>query len=688
MRPLTSCFDMNTHRFFTAALVGLSFFTNSVKGQQVDTAQGKPFIRTLLLQEVVVKPSRTIAEAERNLRQHSLQELSDEILESTPGINMIRRGNFAMEPTLRSLSNSQITVSIDGMRIFGACTDRMDPVSSYIEPNNLESFSLSHEPGSNTWGSGIGGGINFKLKKPSLSDEVRLSGLFGTGIETNGGALQTLAGMEYSTANFALQANGIFRKSGSYKAAGGQSVTFSQYRKWNGNLSAIVKTEGTSYLRADYLQDEGFDIGYPALTMDVAFAKAKIGALSYVKNNINHRERWETKVYINYVDHAMDDTKRPAETVPMHMDMPGTSRTYGIFSAVDLHLSDKHHLKAQIDGFRNELSATMTMYPGNGTPMFMYTLADPARNSVGLNLSDVITLTDQFMLTPSLRLEYVSDGIRGQEAKEQLSGMFNAGLSRKHFVANMNITANYQPDMQWLLSLSAAHGARPASLQEAYAFYIYNRPDAFDYIGNPYLDQERSLNLSAGASYRKQAIELNVNLFGYFIGDYITGKVVPGYSTMTIGARGVKQYVNLASARLYGAELGFRWQLAHHLIFSSSTTYTRGTDNEGFALPLIAPLKTVNTVSYSFGKSLLRMESTTNAAQRHISYGRYGETGTPASSVLNAYAGTELLLKQQTRLRLSTGLENIFDEHYYQHLDVMKIARPGRNLTFRATILF
>lgn len=677
---------MKGKQLFWTAFCWLSTF-NLLHAQHADSIEPAS-VRTLLLNEVSVSSTKSITDDNKNIRQNTLQELTDKILEYTPGINMIRRGNFAMEPTLRSLSNAQITVSIDGMRIFGACTDKMDPVSSYIEPNNLESFSVSYDPGANAAGSSIGGGIDFRLKQPFFSEAAKWSGRIGSGFETNGAAVQTLAGLDYSSADLAFQVNGIFRRSDNYSSASGTEISFSQYRKWNGSASLMVRAGEQGYLKADYLQDEGYDIGYPALTMDVAFAKAKIAALSYVRENEHGSVRWENKGYYNYIDHAMDDTRRPPESVAMHMDMPGTSMTFGAFSALDLHLSNKHHLKLQLDGYHNKLRSTMTMYPPDASPMFMYTLANPARSSLGLQASEIITLNDKLKLEPSARIDYMHDAIQGMEAKEQLSGMFPGDLSRTRHIINLSIATKFQANAHWLLNASISRASRAASLQEAYAFYIYNRLDAYDYIGNPDLSVESSINIQIGSSYRKGTMEASANGFSYFIKDYIAGTVLDGYSTMTIGAAGVKQYKNLPSAHLYGFELALKWRPAKPLVLTSLNTFTRGSDNDGHSLPLVAPFKTVNSGDLNLPAVFLRIESISNGRQKEVSTQRYGETETPASTILNFYIGKQLDLPGRAKLKLNAGLENVLDEHYFQHLDVLKIARPGRNLTFRTTIFF
>lgn len=686
MPLLISFFDMKTTLIITVSFF-LLFVPARGLAQKADSLRKSHSVKSFLLQEVQVRPTDTDDQEGVN-KHHNLQELTDKILEYTPGINMIRRGNFAMEPTLRSLSNGQITVSIDGMRIFSACTDRMDPVSSYIEPNNLQSFTVLYEPGINSYGSGIGGGLNFRLKQPSFSNAEKWSGILGSGIETNGLAFQMLGSIEFSSPKFAILGNGIYRSSRNYRAAHDDEVAFSQYHKWNGNLSVLLKAGKRSYVKADYLQDEGHDIGYPALTMDVAYAKGRMAALSYVANSQSGLLHWQSKAYFNFVDHAMDDTRRPAETVPMHMDMPGTSKTFGAFSSLDIYPGKSHHLNIRADGFHNVLNATMTMYPSTGSSMFMYTLPHPFRTDVGLNLSDAISISKKLMINPGVRLEYMHDGVRGAEAKAQLSGMFSGNLSNSRLIPDLSVSLSYKPRHQWTIHTSVGRGARAATLQESYAFYIYNRLDAYDYIGNPTLGQEKSLNLSAGTAYHSDRMEFEINVFGYFMKDYIAGKVLDGYSSMTAGAKGVKQYINIHSARLYGSEMVLKWKATERLSATSSNTVTRGLDGDGHALPLIAPLKSVNTIVYAVSKVIFRAEGVTNAAQQHVNTEVYGETPTPGSTIISGFAGRQLSLTGGKKIKLDIGVENIFDARYFQHLDILKIPRPGRNITFHTTWQF
>src|SRR5690606_15924078 len=337
--------------------------------------QEQDSLKHVEIEEVVVTSQVGVNKQLEKEQRASKQANIDQLLDRIAGVQMIRRGAYAWEPTIRSLNAAQINLSIDGMAIFGACTDRMDPISSYIEPSKLQRMRVNLEPSFKNYGASIAGGSNFKLATPELSQHPKLSGMLGSGFEANAEAIQTLASLQYSTDRYGILINGIFRKAHEYRAANMQVIPHSQFQKWNGSLAFKYKINDRNQLTAQYLADYGQNIGYPALTMDVAYANANIASISHVYSMKSTGTDLRSKVYFNHIDHAMDDTKRPAESVPMHMDMPGVSWTGGFYSETSFQ-KGKHYLQARASGYVNRLTANMTMYPTQGSPMFMYTIPD------------------------------------------------------------------------------------------------------------------------------------------------------------------------------------------------------------------------------------------------------------------------------------------------------------------------
>ncbi len=93
----------------------------------------------------------------------------DKINERLGSMSLISRGAYAKEPVLNGFSAGQINVTIGGMKMFGACTDKMDPVTSYIEPVNLKSIRIDEGSGGSKNGSTIGGTFDMELQSPERS---------------------------------------------------------------------------------------------------------------------------------------------------------------------------------------------------------------------------------------------------------------------------------------------------------------------------------------------------------------------------------------------------------------------------------------------------------------------------------------------------------------------------------------
>ena len=90
----------------------------------------------------------------------------DEHLAQLSSVNLIRRGAYAWEPVVNNMQTERISTTIDGMKIFYACTDKMDPVTSYVESGNLKSVSLNSGLDGNPQATGnIGGSLDLKLRK-------------------------------------------------------------------------------------------------------------------------------------------------------------------------------------------------------------------------------------------------------------------------------------------------------------------------------------------------------------------------------------------------------------------------------------------------------------------------------------------------------------------------------------------
>jgi len=283
----------------------------------------------------------------------------EEYLLSLGKAGMIRRGNYAWEPTVNNMAAERVSVTVDGMKIFQACTDRMDPVTSYVETVNLSKVTLGSGFDSSPNASNhIGGSLDLQLNKAGFSNDG-FSANAHSGYESNGDLILGGADISYSSPRFYVNSGLFHRQSGNYSAGGGEEVHFSQFAKNNFFTNLGYAAANGNAVEGAFIYDRADNVGYPALAMDVAKAEGLITSLAYTAEKpFRYFDKWETKIYYNNIVHVMDDTKRP--DVVMHMDMPGASRTGGAYTTMSGR-GGSHRYTFNIDGYYNRSYAEMTI---------------------------------------------------------------------------------------------------------------------------------------------------------------------------------------------------------------------------------------------------------------------------------------------------------------------------------------
>lgn len=626
------------------------------------------------LNEVVV-----ISAARKLNYQKQRKPLSslDEFLESARSVNMIKRGAYAWEPTMNGMESQRLAVTIDGMQIFGACTDKMDPVTSYVDVSNLSEIQVQSGQQGAMFGNTIGGGINMKIDKSDFRPAGWNASL-ESAYESNN-QMRVFGGeLNFSGEKFYLNTDGIFRKAGNYKAGGNEEVNFSQFEKYNFSVNSGYKISDHQSLSATLIYDEARDVGYPALPMDVSLARAVITSFSFEQATLfNDLSNWETKFYYNNIKHVMDDTQRP--NVPIHMDMPGWSETFGFYSQAGL-MKKKHHFTFKLDGYYNKSLAEMTMYPQNSNepPMFMLTWPDVRTADLGFYAEDHVPLKAADWMKFSTRLSYHTNTVNDDFGLKSLR-IFYPEMDRTKTRILKSISAQYHKGINKLgIDGILSYGERAPSVSEGYGFYLFNSFDNHDYIGDPNLETETSVEANLSFNYNESKYELGLTARYFHIFNYIIGKPDSSLSTMTMGADGVKIYTNLHHARLFNTSFSGKYSISNALDLTGQLTYHRGVDDEGENLPLISPLSYRG--SLEFFKNQFSASLSVEGAGEQTNYNpAYGETETAAYTVFSASLGKRFFIGEND-LFIKVGVENIFDTYYSTYIDWKNIPRMGRNI--------
>lgn len=597
----------------------------------------------------------------------------DEHLSELGHVQLVRRGSYAWEPTINNMQSERLSTTIDGMKIFYACTDKMDPVSSYVESNNLQSIRLNSGLEGNPQATGnIGGSLDLKLRKVGFGGEKFRAGA-SLGYELNGNV--KVGGIDLATSQERFYANGgaFFRHADCYRVGGGDKLPFSQFRKVNLFANVGQRLSDNDVLEGTYIFDRATDVGYPALNMDVAKAEAHIASLAY-----RHRfadgpfYSWETKVYGNTITHIMDDTHRP--DVAIHMDMPGRSRTAGVYSLLTGNLGGNNSVTINADAYYNRLFADMTMYPGGAAPMYMVTWPDVGTLNAGLSVTDEVTLPHDQTLNLSVKWAWQQQRIHDEEGLHSLN-VFFPGMQDHYYQIIGRVAAGYQ--VAWekgRFHLGAGWGSRAPTVTEAYGYYLNNTFDRYDYIGNPHLKNESAVELNTEVHWKvSNRFVLGAEGNVFFFSDYIIGQPESRLSAMTVGAEGVKVYANVRRATIANSSLSAQWQVTEAWQWEANLSAGLGQDAEGDNLPLIAPLGYKAETSYRVGSLQLGTTVRGHARQSHHAT-KYGELETPAYAVLGIAASYSY-----RSFTLCTGIENLLDKHYSTFADWCGIPQKGRN---------
>ncbi|NDP26859.1 MAG: TonB-dependent receptor [Flavobacterium sp.] len=655
--------------------IGLCFFI-----PKMSNAQEKP-IDTIVpkdLKEVIVIGKKA------QLYQKQAKPLAtiDEYLQQSGKIDMIRRGSYAWEPIINNMTTERTLVTIDGMRVFGACTDKMDPITSYIEISNLSEATIKSGQQGACHGATIGGSVDLVRNRSGFSD-FGWNASVNAGLETNSKQKIIGSAVNYADKSFYIDTDFMFRDAENYTDGKGQEVLFSQFRKFNISTISGFAFDKNKLLEGSIIYDKATNVGYPALPMDVSLAEAIITSLKYEYVPESSKiEKWETKIYYNSITHKMDDTKRPS--VPIHMDMPGWSDTSGFYSKANGVLRS-HHFLVDLNSFCNRSVAEMTMYPADSTEklMFMYTWPDVKTFYAALFLEDNIALNYHSSLKFSTSLANHYNQVASALGLESLQ-IFYPNMKDRKNRSLPSISSNYLYDVNgFSYSFGLAYGERAPSVSEGYGFYLYNSFDRYDYIGNPELKNENSLEGNVAAGYKTQKFSAKISSSYFHISNYIVGKPNPILSTMTIGASGVKIYTALDYATIFNTDLNLEYQFSTDFKWKGQLVYSYGKDFDDKNLPFISPLRYFSSLDYKKGKFTSEILVYGNAIQTQYSP-FYGEDRTPSYAILNLNSGYSFAF-EKIKCNLKAGIENILDTYYSTFSDWNNIPRKGRNFFLNVT---
>jgi len=642
----------------------------------------------------------TIVTNPKEARQPVPASDGTDYLKTIPGFSAIRSGGSNGDPVLRGMFGSRLNLRTNGGLMLGACPARMDAPSSYIAPETFDKLTVIKGPQSVQWGPGASAGTVLFERGPEHFAELgsRLDGSVLVG--SNGRFDKVLDGAVGGPQGY-LRMVGNQSRADDYEDGGGNTVP-SRWDKWNTDIALGWTPDADTLLEFTAGKGNG-EARLGGRGMDSSqLARESLG-LRFEKRNLGGvLDKLEAQVYYNYADHIMDNfrlrTPDPSSMMSMPMASQVDRRTLGTRLAATWKWADVE-LVTGVDAMRSEHRTRNSTY--NMMTAF-YTDADAVAwntDAVEHDYGGFAEMTwfaaEGRRLVGGARLDRAS----AKDYRDTLRGMSSqatnptADDTRSDTLPSGFVRYEYDlADSPTTLYAGIGHVQRFPDYWEL--FSPNNGPsgsrNAFDGI-----KPEKTTQLDFGAQYNGDDLQAWASGYVGQVRDFI----LFDYSTNMMGST-TSQASNV-DARIMGGELGFAYRLATHWKTDATLAYAWGKNSsDGQALPQMPPLEgklglTYERELWSAG-ALWRLV----AEQNRVAEGKGNvvgqDFGKSAGFGVFSFNGSYKLSKQ---LKVSAGVDNLFDKNYTEHLNLAGDAgfgfagdralnEPGRTLWTKVDFSF
>jgi iron complex outermembrane receptor protein len=646
--------------------------------QTVHVSRPFPTVMELELQmrvhgeSIVVVGSRDDAASD----EHAAHALEHN-LAAEPGMDLVKRGAFGVDIALRGLDDQRTEVRVNGMAVFKACVDKMDPVTSYVESSNLKAVEAIKGGGSVAKLGGKEAAVDLRTQTPKTGEQSVESSV---GVRSPDYYRYFFAAGNHGSGRRSLRWTMNTREAENYQTGGHKTtIQNSGYSKINGSLHGQQLLKNGRTLTAFLLVDDARDAGYPALLMDARRATALMAQveLEWAAEMGNG----SASVYTNRIRHAMDDFDRDVTTravMPgMYMPMLGKTSTSGI-RIQQKYTRSSMNWRVGLDAYHTKAYGDMEMIPvvPEVPVMFLY------------NLENIVTTHAQpwisFSMLMAGRISVTVEGAvttqrvtpQDRASASYFEGLHGAAFSpqwRMFPAAGVQTGIFLSERVTWSNSVRVLK--RGATFQEQFGHYIYNYVDGFFYEGNPWLKPERSTHFESSLAYETSAIKVKIAVYSKKLSDYIAGRELPETSSVFYRFR---TYTNIGTVRFDGLEAGLNRRFGEDWRVDASLSYTRATWLEaGDPLPFIAPLRSGVKIGKT-GKTVSGMlEFQYSAAQNRVSGVLMEEGKTASFYVVNGSAAWNTPLRGTS---VSVEVLNAANRAVVRHTSINNLPDPGRTV--------
>ena len=619
-------------------------------------AHAAPELSPTVITAVAPSSPLTVVTNPKDPRQPVPASDGADYLKTIPGFSAIRSGGTNGDPVLRGMFGSRLNILTNGGVMLGACPNRMDAPTSYISPETYDRLTVIKGPQSVIWGPGGSAGTILFEREPekfgTLGSRVNASLLAGSNGRFDK-VLDAAAGNSQAYARFV----GNQSRSDDYHDGNDDTVP-SRWDKWNGDVTLGWTPDQDTLLELTAGKGDG-EARYAGRGMDGSQFKRESLGLRFEKSNLGDvLDKVEAQVYYNYADHVMDNYSLRTPSGSGMMGMPMVSnvdrRTMGARVKATWRWADVQ-LVSGIDAQTNEHRQRGGM--GVDAHKGQAWTKDADFHNYGAFSELTWYVSDADRLISGARLDRAS-------ARDFRKGSATEGDTRADTLPSGFV--RYEHDLAAISAttyIGLGHAQRFPDYWELFSpkQAPAGAANAFDGI-----KPEKTTQLDFGIQYRDERVEAWASGYvgqirDYFLFDYRTGMM--GMST--------SQAQNI-DARIMGGELGAAYKLSENWKADATLAYAWGKNSsDGKALPQMPPLESRLGLTYSRDVWSVGALWRLVAAQNRIAENQGNVVGKDYDK--SAGFGVFSLngaYKVNNNLKLSAGVDNLFDKTYAEHLNL------------------
>ncbi len=599
-------------------------------------------------------------------------------LASDPSVSLSRMGGRGLEPVVRGQSQERVDVLLDGIRVEGACPNRMDPPTSRLSSALAPSLKVMTNNRTLRWGPIAGGQIIATTADPQFNGNAT-TGQVTIGGADNGNGKLVNAAAAVGNEDAWLRLSGGYDEADDYEDGDGNKVR-SAYENAEGRADAAWTAESGFFIKGMVSRQEESDVKYAGSGMDAPQTDTDLYRME-IGSPVAKGE-WSLLAWQADVDHIMDNfSLRPAGMMKMQTD--SITETRGLRFILDQSPNSLTDWAVGADLETNDWDATLSNVT-NPMPMavsFMWPGVE--RERAGLFAEGFRRLGRDVKVGTGLRYDRVEmDATKANDVASM--GLTPAMLYRSAYgttdveVEDNNVSgfvsSEWRLPQNQALTLTASRSVRSPSVTER---YLARNTMSDSWIGNPDLNTEKHYKLELALSGSKNQWSWKPVVWIDQVDDFVLR-----YKETPTDTR----YKNI-DARLLGVEATVGWTDGTWSSSSALASVRGENRDDNKALAQIPPVQFVQTLGWqSMGHSIEARWQLARRQDRIDPQSGLDAGTSPGYGVFNL-SGSHPLMEYLT---LNWALDNLFDNTWAPHVsrantdpfnpDAVRVNEPGRTL--------